>query len=315
MPLSRRWFWLAAALALLPLAAGRAEQPSGPAAGGARLEGLPDYFRQPSEVTRQELQDQLPADATIARIPGAYRLRKGRVVSFRPVEAILYGDVDGDGRREFVVGCYFRSEIGSQGPRDDRARLAVFKLLGGHWALAWTSPGLGYEFDRPRNNVEEVEKGIDRVENLQPPVQLVNVGGTDQLGIAYFAWSESASVGALPGVYRWSGSRWRNVAPQAERFTLRDLNGDGSIEVVAGTRYIGYGSGDDDVPRVYRWSADHFEEASSLFPGFYSELAQSYRDYLRRLEGPRRGAAARDVWQRALQKAESLSSPVPPSGS
>jgi len=54
-----------------------------------------------------------------------------------------------------------------------------------------------------------------------------------RLEIVYYCRSESRSLGALPGVYRFNGQRWVSIAPQADRFSLRDLDGDGKMEIIA----------------------------------------------------------------------------------
>jgi hypothetical protein len=267
----------------------------------------PPYSHDPGHIALKSMLAQLPPGTVLATIPDSYRLDPGT----RHLEtewesfAIRFGDVDGDGQRDYVLGCYFPAGEGSP---DGRARIVVFKKSGKRWLLSWTSPGLGYEFDRPRYNAQEVETGLDTADHLQSPLELRDLGGDGRLSIVFFAWSQSTQVGGLPGIYRSIGGRWRNVAPQADRFTLRDLNGDGHLEVIAGTRYVGYGSGDDDVPRVYRWEGERFEEASSRFPRFYAELARIYRDHVRRLEEGHQ-PFPRDVWERAIRKAENLSWP------
>jgi phytoene dehydrogenase-like protein len=95
------------------------------------------------------------------------------------------------------------------------------------------------------------------------------------------------------------------VAPQADRFSMRDLDGDRRLEVVTGSPYVGFGTGDDDVPRVWRWNGRQYQEASSEFPAFYRQLAARYAAYIRRME-VQREEFRRSAWQRALQKATSL---------
>jgi len=304
-----RWLVLCACLvvaSLLPSAA-NGDEPSRTEGADAAARGLPPHYVLPSDADMRLLFRELPPGAVPATVPVRYGWAGGRIVVTRRHFAILSGDVDADaqGSPELVVGCYFPSTPSEGGTQDDRARIVVFKRVGRIWVKEWTSPGLGYEFDRPRYNIEEVEQGLESLASLAPPVQLVKILGDRQYSIAYFAWSKSAQVGGLPGIYRYSGGRWHNVAPQADRFSIRDLDGDGEIQVVAGTRYVGFGSGDDDVPRVYRWDGRRFEEASSRFPRFYRDLAEAYRHHVRELE-ERHQLFARDVWERAIRKADSF---------
>src|SRR5205823_6293497 len=119
--------------------------------------------------------------------------------------AYLSGDVEGDprGDAEYVLGVYFPSSPSASGTQDDRARIVVFKRHVNTWTEEWRSPGLGYEFDRPRFNIQEVEEGLDQPAALQPPLQLVKIAGDRYYSIAYFAWSKSNQVGGLPGIYRY----------------------------------------------------------------------------------------------------------------
>ena len=252
-----------------------------------------------------------------APLPVGY-LREGE--SVRPVGthfATLYGDVDGDRQPEWVVGYHFPPRKGPAGSastgsrssasaQDDRAHIVVFKREENRWKSAWISPGLGYEFQVPKFNMREVGAGLDAAEHLGLPLSLVDIDGDGHLEISYQCWSESETVGALPGVYRYDGSRWTSVAPQADRFSLQDVDGDGkSLEVVTGSRYVGYGMGDDDVPRVWRWNGRQYQEASSDFPDFYARLARRYAEHVRHLEQTGE-EFERPVWERAIQKAASL---------
>jgi hypothetical protein len=268
---------------------------------------LPPHYVLPNEADLKAMHSILPPGSVVATVPVSYRWAEGHIEVAHRAFAILAGNVDGDTRadKEIVLGVYFPSSASPGGTQDDRARIVVFKHTPKGWLWQWTSPGLGYVFDCPRFNIQEVEQGLDEAVVLQPPLRLVKIDGDAHYSIAYFAWSKSSQVGGLPGVYRYSAARWRNVAPQADRFSLRDLNGDGELQVVAGTRFVGYGSGDDDVPRVYRWGRRGFEEASSQFPRFYRELAEAYRKHVRQLEETHQ-AFARDVWERAIRKAESF---------
>jgi hypothetical protein len=253
--------------------------------------------------------------AVIASLPREYVMRDGVVYDVGGQFATLYGDVDGDRKPEWVVGCYLpiRAEdppgsMSALAVNDGRARLAVFKRdASGRWRLHWRSPGLGYEFSRPEFNIREVESGLDSLENIRLPIALVNVNGDQSLEIAYYCRSSARMIGALPGVYRHNAGRWVSVAPQADRFSLQNVDGKGQLELVTGSQFIGYGNGDDDVPRVWRWNGqrEQFQEASAEFPEFYARLAARYEAYVRRLE-----AAGRDydraAWARAIQKATSL---------
>lgn len=339
---SRRRFALGAAMAVL-LASGvgaraaipspisvrqrKAERPApGPAPSAlARSCG----YRRASEGEliqfHNELQRQGWQGAAVAVVPVDYVESAGSVRPAGSQFATLYGDVTGDGQPDWVVGYTFPSEaaaapepggtmFGIMGrgrfdvpARDDRARIVVFVRDGaGRWRFSWRSPGLGYEFCEPKYNLREVELGLERLEHVRLPLALADIEGDGRLEIVYQAWSESPAVGALPGVYRFDGTRWTSVAPQADRFSLQDVDGDGKLEVVTGSRYIGYGTGDDDVPRVWRWNGRQYEEASSYFPLFYAELVVRYRRYVQSME--QRGEPFdRAAWQRAIQKATSLS--------
>jgi hypothetical protein len=235
--------------------------------------------------------------------------------------ATLYGDVDGDDTPEWVVGCHFPSNtIGELRPAPDsatahppmdspgdRARLVVFKRTANAWKIAWISPGLGDEFRPLDFNLREVASGLEPVNHLRIPISLVDIDGTGHLSIAYQCWSKSPAVGYLPGVYRWSAGRWMSVAPAADRFSLQDLNQDGKLELITGSRFIGYGRGDDDVPHVWRWNGRQYQEASTEFPHYFAQLADRYRKYVAQKE--RAGENYdRAAWGRAIQKATSLAS-------
>jgi hypothetical protein len=285
-----------------------------PALKEAKPKRAAPFYQLPGASDIRAMLAQLPPGTIQAQIPMAYRLEPDRkVATAQYAFAYFSGDVDGDGEAEYVMGCYF-SDAATGGAADDRARLAVFKAQGTSkgkrtWHLTWTSPGLGHEFDLPRYNAREVEEGLEQVEAVQPPIQLVRLEPGGPLAIAYFAWSRSAQVGGLPGIYRFTGGRWRNVGPQADRLNIADLDGDGRPEVIAGTRFVGYGFGDDDVPRVFRWDGQQFAEASSDFPQYYARLLVLYRNHLHRLEETQQ-VFARDVWERAIRKAETLAHPV-----
>jgi hypothetical protein len=262
---------------------------------------------------------------TMAMMDTGYAVSSGRHQSLGLQFATLFGDLDGDKRGEWVVGYYVSSRAsgmsGDDGvgkepvaggdnrapePRDDRFRIAVFKQNPeGDWKAMWRSPGLGYELTSPEYNLNEVAGGLDSIESIRPPLSLVDIDKDGRLEIVFYCRSESRSLGALPGVYRFNGQRWVSIAPQADRFSLRDLDNDGKLEIVAGSREIGTGTGDDDVPRVWRWDGRAYREASADFPKYYAGLVQRYREYVKRMEasGARYNQSA---WQRAITKANSL---------
>jgi hypothetical protein len=248
-------------------------------------------------------------DAQIATVPVKYVQEGGTVVPVGAQFATFFGDVDGDGRGDWVVGFYVSVKDPSPSRPfnlDDRARIAVFRQAReGGWTV-WCSPGLGWEFAPPDYNVEEVLNGLDDLRNLMLPLSLVDVDNDGRREIAYHCRSQSAALGGLPGVYRLDGARWVSIAPQADRFSLQDVDGDHKLEVVTGSRRIGQGAGDDDVPRVWRWRDRQYREASSEFPRFYSDLAVRYHDYMKRKEQAGE-TFDRAVWERAIQKATLLS--------
>ena len=57
---------------------------------------------------------------------------------------------------------------------------------------------------------------------------------------------------------------------------------------------------------------ERFEEASARYPRFYAQLTRLYRDHVRELEEAHQ-PYPRDVWDRAIRKAETLSISVPAS--
>jgi hypothetical protein len=314
---------LASSLALLAAAAPGASGPAAPQRGQVPITSAAlfrrSYFK---EATRDELLqfhnaivDKGWRGASIAFVPTGYV----RAASLQPDGnhfATLYGDIDGDQRPEWVVGYNFPPEeddspMEARTPafqqHDDRARIVVFKKEAGRWRVSWRSPGLGAEFHTPEYNLQEVNKGLDRIETLRLPLCLLDIDGDGRLEIAYYCWSVAKDVGALPGVYRQDAGRWVSVAPQADRFSLRDLDGDGKLEVVTGSRYVGYGMGDDDVPRVWRWNGRQYQDASGEFPGFYADLVARYRSYVQRVQAGGE-SLNKTVWDRAIQKAVSLSS-------
>ena len=245
----------------------------------------------------------------IATVPTSYVHSGGTIFSVGAQFATFYGDVNGDKQGEWVVGCYVpvrRPTTANPLTQDERARIAVLdKDTAGNWK-AWVSPGLGYEFAEPACNVEEVNNGLDDLRNLLLPLSLVDVDGDGRMEIAYHCRSQSEAVGGLPGVYRWDTRRWVSIAPQADRFSLQDLDGDKKLELVTGSRRIGHGSGDDDVPRVWRWRSTQFRESSSDFPRFYAELTLRYTEFVKRKE--RSGEEFdRAAWQKAIQKTTVLS--------
>lgn len=273
------------------------------------------YFKIPSGAERTRFYSEFRRngweDVQIATVTPGYTLVNGVVNRQEPQFATFFGDVDGDRRPEWVVGCYFNAPPNPGRPvppggSDDRARIVVFKKNAkGEWQT-WRSAGLGNEFAEPRFNREEVENGLDRVENLLLPLSLVDVDRDGQLEIAYHCLSRSG-LGDLPGVLRYENTRWVSIAPQADRFSLQDLDRDGKLEAVTGSRRIGSGSGDDDVPRVWRWDSQRrqFREASRDFPQFYSDLANRYQLFIQRKEA-KGEEIDRSVWERAIQKANSM---------
>lgn len=287
------------------------------------------HFRLPGKEEMQQFYAEFAAhgwkDVVIPVVPSNYAQQGTELVGSDQRKSTLYGDVDGDGHPDWVVACYVATEPvmtsdpqdsmsgmpgGSGGAavpiRDDRARLGVFTRDGaGRWKLRWKSPGLGYEFRPPKYNLWEVSKGLDQPENLRPCISLVDVDGDRCLEIVYHCWSQTDSVGGLPGVLRHDGSRWVSVAPQADRFSLQDVNHDGRLEVITASPFVGFGSGDDDVPRVWRWNGRQYQEASSEFPMFYKELASRYEAFIRRMQ-TRGEEFKKSAWERALQKAASL---------
>lgn len=247
-------------------------------------------------------------DAQIATVPVRYVQSGAAVFPVGAQFATFQGDVDGDKKLEWVIGCYVPTpEPTTARPLagDERARVAVFRKDGtGKWNV-WCSPGLGFEFAEPQCNVEEVVNGLDDLRNLILPLSLVDVDGDGRKEIAYHCRSQAASLGGLPGVYRWETNRWLSIAPQADRFSLQDLDGDGKLEVITGSRRIGHGTGDDDVPRVWRWKDRRYREASSDFPHFYADLTLRYQEYLRKREQSGE-PIDRTIWERAIQKATLL---------
>ncbi len=239
-------------------------------------------------------------DTAYFSIDGRTRPGHGRI-------ATLYGDVDGDGQGEWVVGCYqLAAAKGHTG--DDRAHVVVFKReTSGRWRFSWRSPGLGFSFHAPDYNLREVDDAIDSAEHLLPSLALVDIDGDRRLEIAYTCWSQSESLGALPGILRWDGGKWSSIAPRGDRFSLRDLDGDGKLETLTGSRFVGDGTGDNDVPRVWRWDGRQYIEASAQFKKFYADLAQRYRDYINRMRSMDVDWK-KNVWERAYQKAVTLAS-------
>jgi hypothetical protein len=281
----------------------------------------PDEMRQ----FYAELKREAGERAQVAAIHTGYaRTDTGGLKTTGTHFATLYADVDGDRKPEWIVGCYLPSRTGTtaepQGGmsgmmpvrggigavRDDRARVVIFKRNGSDpWRISWISPGLGYEFHAPDYNVQEVSAGLEPVESLSLPVALVDVDRDGRPEIAYQCWSESPIVGALPGIYRFDGTRWVGIAPQADRFSLQDLDRDGKMEVITGSRYVGYGTGDDDVPHVWRWNGRRYQEASTEFPAYFNGLATKYRKLISRKE--QKGEPYdRAAWDRAIRKAVSL---------
>jgi hypothetical protein len=247
-------------------------------------------------------------DVQIATVPTGYRQSAGSVVEIGAQFATFYGDVDGDRRGDWILGCYFPTRpVSTADPLalDNRARIAVFTQGQEGWQL-WLSTGLGYEFSEPQFNREEVEKGLDDLKNLLLPIALVDVDADGRMEVTYHCRSHSAALGGLPGIYRREGDRWLSVAPQADRFSLQDLDGDRKLEVITGSRRIGHGNGDDDVPRVWRWRDRQFREASGDYPQFYAGLAGRYNDFVKRKEAAGE-AFDRMIWERAIQKATLLS--------
>jgi hypothetical protein len=327
------WLLLAGACALSPGLA-RAVPPKKAARSASTAAAAPISlsqrcrFRQATAEEMNQFHNELNRHgwqgAAVAAVAAGYAKENGVVQETGIQRATLYGDVDGDGQPEWVVGCNFPTrsrETAPVGPpepgrspgrpRDDRARIVIFKKdaadRAGRWHLHWCSPGLGYEFHSPEFNMKEVEQGLDRIENLRLPLSLLDVDGDRRLEIVYQCWSESPEVGGLPGIYRFDSGRWVTVTPQADRFSVRDLDGDGRLEVITGSRCVGYGMGDDDVPRVWRWKGRQYQEASRDFPRFYADLVSRYAAYVRRMEayGARFNRVA---WERAIQKATSLAS-------
>lgn len=254
----------------------------------------------------------------IARLPVRYEIEAGgvRPVGDRP--AALRADLTGDGEAEWVVGAYLPtrpSEAPRQGPfaaRDralsapsERARLAVFQSVQGHWKLVWRSAGLGYKFSPNAYVLKEVEQKVERIEGLLPPFGVADIDGDGAKEIVYQTWGRSSTEGGLPGIFRWDSARWVEVAPPGDRFSLRDLDGDHRLEVITASQFVGQNSGEDDVPRVWRWNAGRYQDASSMFPEYYRDLLERYRSHvteLRRIGAP----VDEEAWKRALTKAGSL---------
>lgn len=331
----RRWIYLAGAVFVSSIALAGAM--AAPSAGGSGRIGPAvtvalaqrSRLKTPSRDEMRQFYAELKREgregAQIAAIYTGYARADTGIKTTGSQFATLYGDLDGDHRPEWIVGCYFPSHstptpdpqsmmggtMGGRGGmvtlRDDRARIVIFKRVNNNepWRIDWISPGLGYEFHAPNYNLQEVAEGLDQQENLRLPLSLVDVDADNRLELAYQCWSESEVVGAMPGVFRFDGARWVSVAPQADRFSLQDLDHDGKIEVVTGSRFVGYGSGDDDVPRVWRWSGRQYQESSTGFTAFYGDLAAKYRKAMARKE--QKGEVFdRAAWERAIRKAASL---------
>ncbi|MBM3460191.1 MAG: hypothetical protein FJX77_16855, partial [Armatimonadetes bacterium] len=212
-------------------------------------------YRQPNPAEREQFRTALERrgwKAEIAVVPQSYSmpgpvdargLRHSQPIGAQ--NATLFADVDGDRLPEWVVGYYFAPDPAAIAQPtgsftleeaaallDERARLVVFKQdAEGAWQISWRSPGLGFEFAPPEFNLKEVNEGLDSEANLQLPLTLRDVDGDGRHEICFHCRSVDREVGELPGVYRYDGSRWVSVAPQADRFSLRDLNRDGKLEV------------------------------------------------------------------------------------
>lgn len=325
--------WGLAAWLVLSWAVSASTAPSG---GGSGRVGVPltptlpqrSRLKTPSRDEMRQFYAELKQEgwdgAQIAAIYTGFTRTETGIKTSGSHFATFYGDLDGDHRPEWVVGCYFPSRStptpdpqsmmgGMMGGRtsmvtlrDDRARIVIFKRTNNEpWRINWISPGLGYEFHAPDYNVMEVAEGLEQQDNLRLPLSLLDVDADGRPELVYQSWSESPVVGAMPGVFRFDGTRWVSIAPQADRFSLQDLNHDGKMEIITGSRFVGYGSGDDDVPRVWRWSGRQYQEASTEFTTFYGELALKYKKAMARKE--QKGEAFdRAAWERALRKAASL---------
>ena len=297
--------WLRAAAGIL-IGLGLAPAPAAVAADSASRTVRAPFVR----VGRDEFRKvtaQLPPGASIAILPSQYTLSDGKVQATGHRFAMMRGDVDGDKRAELVCAAYYPpAPVMPSSFRDDRARIVVFKREKDEWVRSYTSPGLGFEFTAATHNLEEVERGLAPLDATPLPLNFVDVDRDGSREVAFYAASQDPDAGGLlPGIYRWTNARWVNLAPTGQRFGVRDLNGDGTLEVVVGSRYVGYGMGDDDVPRVYHWTGRKYEEASTQYPSFYADLARRYRTHVEGMS--RRGETyPQQAWERAIQKAQSL---------
>ena len=146
------------------------------------------------EAIRRELEEKGWSGGQVAHIATSFQPVGTELRPFGMQEATLFGDVDGDGRPEWVIGLYYPPDtLGglhavtplapasgrtATSGQDDRARIVILRPeKGGRCRGVWRSPGLGYRFGPAVYNLQEVNQDLDSADSLRLPLALTDVDG------------------------------------------------------------------------------------------------------------------------------------------
>lgn len=194
--------------------------------------GLATEGSQEELITEQEILQLLPEGSRIASIPVRYRPDRSVASTKR---GFVYVDTDRDGKREIVVAYVTPPhEYLVNGEEQEgffrRAHVAVLKSDEEGYKKVWDTGGWGAEFKA------RIQGPVGTGEELAFTTNYFNVVdiNDDRMPDIVFTRASFLAEGDEFEAWSWDGHAYRQIAKAPGPVRLKDLEGDGCLEIIAG---------------------------------------------------------------------------------